>query len=261
VSDLALCARQTRFVMVGFRRNPRAVTLTIVMPVVLLVLFNSIFEGNGTNTMVRAGESLPLHSYFTAGIMAYAIMLTGFSSLLIAITTAREAGRLKRYRGTPMPAWVFLTAQIVANIAVIGLMVIALLLIGHFAYDVSVPAGSLGQLVVYVVVGTATMCALGIAMSRVTTTPDAATAIGPFTVVILGFISGTFVPVSQLPDWLRQLGRIFPLAHLAQGLQSSLVPHGGGLDATNLLVLTLWGAGGLIVAVRRFAWEPLAAGA
>jgi len=68
------------------------------------------------------------------------------------------------------------------------------------------------------------------------------------------------VPVSQLPGWLEQVGRVFPLAHLAQGLQGSLV-NGGGLDATNVGVLVLWGAVGLAVAVRTFQWEPLAAGA
>ena len=37
--------------------------------------------------------------------------------------------------------------------------------------------------------------------------------------------------------------------------------NGGGLDATNVGVLVLWGAVGLAVAVRTFQWEPLAAGA
>lgn len=258
MSDLKLGVQQVAFVIVGFRRNARAMTLTVAMPIVLLVLFNSIFGGSQTTTALPSGARLGLHAYFTAGIIAYSIMLTGFSSLLVSITTAREAGRLKRYRGTPLPSWVFLSAQIVANIVVIAVMVAALLLIGRLAYGISIPTGSFGPFVAYVLVGTATMCALGIALSRFTTTPDAAAALGPFTTVILGFISGTFVPVSTLPDWLRQLGRVFPLAHLAQGLQTSMLTHGGHFDATNLIVLAAWFAGGLIVAVRRFAWEPLA---
>lgn len=258
MSDLALAVRQTRFVLLGRQRDARALLFTIVLPIVLLVMFNSIFGTGRTTTSVR-GAHLALHAYFTAGIIAYAIMLNGFSSLLIAITTDREAGRLKRYRGTPMPAWVFLGAEIVANIVVIAAMVIALLVIGRLAYDVRVPASAFGPLAVYVVVGTAAMCSLGIALTRVTTTSDAAAAIGPFATVILGFISGTFVPVSQLPGWLEQLGRVFPLAHLAQGLQGALLPHGGGLDGTNVAVLAAWGTLGLAVAVRSFRWEPQAA--
>ncbi len=257
MSDVALEARQTVFVLLGFRRNARAVVFTIVMPIVLLVLFNSIFGTSATTTTLHNGEQISLHAYFTAGIIAYAIMLSGFSSLLINITTAREAGRLKRYRGTPMPPWIFLGAQILANILVIAVMVTVLLVIGRVAYDVRVSAGSVGTLAVYVVIGTATMCALGIALTRVTTTPDSASAIGPFSTVILGFISGTFVPVSQLPNWLADIGRIFPLAHLADGLQTSLVARSSSLDATNMAILVAWGIGALVVAVRTFAWEPL----
>jgi ABC-2 type transport system permease protein len=154
---------------------------------------------------------------------------------------------------------VFLGAEILANIVVITVMVVALLVIGRLAYDIRIPARAFGPLAVYVVLGTAAMCSIGIALTRVTTTAEAASAIGPFATVILGFISGTFVPVSQLPGWLEQVGRGFPLAHLAQGLQGALLPHGTGLDATNVVVLAAWGTAGLAVAVRSFRWEPLAA--
>jgi ABC-2 type transport system permease protein len=258
MSDLALGVRQTRFVLLGRRRDTRALLFTIVLPIVLLVLFNSIFGTKDTTTRVGSAH-LPLHAYFTAGIIAYAIMLNSFSSLLIGITTDREAGRLKRYRGTPMPARVFLGAEILANIAVVAVMVVVLLAIGRLAYDIRIPSGGYGPLVLYVVLGTAAMASVGIALTRVTTTADAASAIGPFASVILGFISGTFVPVNQLPSWLEQVGRLFPLAHLAEGLQQSLVPHGGGLDGGNVVALVLWGAAGLVAALRSFRWEPQAA--
>jgi len=258
MSDLALGLRQTGFVLLGRRRDRRAMLFTIVMPIVLLVLFNSIFGTNTTTTRVGSSR-LPLHAYFTAGIIAYAIMLNSFSSLLIGITTDREAGRLKRYRGTPLPAGVFLGAEILANIAVAAIMVVVLLVIGRLAYDIRIPSGGYAELAVYVVLGTAAMASVGIALTRVTPTADAASAIGPFATVILGFISGTFVPVNQLPSWLEQVGRFFPLAPLAQGLQQSLLPHGSGLDGGNVLALALWGTAGIVVAVRSFQWEPQAA--
>ena len=46
-----------------------------------------------------------------------------------------------------------------------------------------------------------------------TPTAEAASTIAPFAGVLLGFISGVWIPVDQLPDWLVEVGRIFPLAH------------------------------------------------
>ena len=257
----ALLLRQTAFLLAGFRRDPRAMMFSVAMPVVLLVLFGSVIGGDTQTTKV-GGFPIAIDAYFTAGIAAYSIMLIGFSSLMISIVTTRERGLLKRYRGTPMPAWVFLTAQIFQTMVTIALLVGLLLAIGVVVYGVELDAAGAFAFAVYTVVGAATMCALGLALSRVATTVDVASALGPFGTVILGFASGVFIPVKELPAWLVDLGRVFPLAHLAEGLQRALSPaaSGTGIDATNLAVLALWGVGALAVAIRKFRWEPLAAG-
>ena len=89
---------------------------------------------------------------------------------------------------------------------------------------------------------------------------DAASTIAPFSVVLLAFISGVWIPIDQLPHWLEQVGRIFPLFHLAVGLQSTLSPEaaGLGLEGGNVAVLAAWALAGAWVATRRFRWEPQA---
>jgi hypothetical protein len=56
------------------------------------------------------------------------------------------------------------------------IMAVGLIAIGAIAYDVHVRSEAIGALVLYLVLGTATMCSLGIALTRVTTTADAASA-------------------------------------------------------------------------------------
>ena len=135
MSDLALTMRQTAFNLRGGMRNARAVVFTIVMPVVLLVLFNSVFSGSDGTTKFN-GATIDFAAYFTPGIIAYSIMLTGFNGLLIALTTNRERGLLKRYRGTPMPPWVFLSAQILQTVVTMFVMAAVIVAIGWAFYDV-----------------------------------------------------------------------------------------------------------------------------
>ena len=192
--------------------------------------------------------------------MAYAIMLNCFSTLVISLTTQRESGQLKRYRGTPVPSWTFIASLVLRSMALVAVMVVVLLALGAAAYDVEIHGEALVGLVVYAVLGTATMCALGVAVSAFAPNADAAGAIGPFSAVILSFISSVFVPIDQLPEWLQQVGRVFPLFHLAEGLQKSLgVTSGTGLSANNVAVLALWAVGSAIVAARAFKWEPQSA--
>lgn len=78
------------------------------------------------------------------------------------------------------------------------------------ALSVGLPA-----FVLYLLLGTVTLCSLGIALSAFTPTPDAASTIAPFSVVILSFVSRVWIPVEQLPSWLEKVGLVFPLSHLA----------------------------------------------
>jgi ABC-2 type transport system permease protein len=104
------------------------------------------------------------------------------------------------------------------------------------------------------------MCALGIALTALTTTPDSASTIAPFGTVLLSFISGVFVPTDQLPKTLVELGHFFPLSHLAEGLQAAFDQGPVHLSGSNVATLATWGAAGLIVAARRFRWQPQGSG-
>jgi ABC-2 type transport system permease protein len=256
MGDLALVFRLTYYGLKSTSRNPRAIVFALLFPIVFLLLFNSIFATQG-DAVVVDGTSVDIQAYFTGGLMAYATMLNCFSTLVISLTTQRESGQLKRYRGTPVPAWTFIASLVLRSMALVAVMVVVLLALGAAAYDVKIHGEALVGIVVYAVLGTATMCALGVAVSAFAPNADAAGAIGPFSAVVLSFISGVFVPIDQLPQWLQQIGRVFPLFHLAEGLQKSLgVTSGTGLGGDNVAVLALWAIGSAIVAARAFKWEP-----
>jgi ABC-2 type transport system permease protein len=256
MADLPLVLRQTRYGLKTTRRNPRAIVFALLFPVVFLFLFNSIFASEDDRIAV-GGVSLDAETYFTAGLIAYAIMLNCYSTLIVSLTTQRESGQLKRYRGTPVPSWTFIASLVLRSMALVAVMVVVLLAIGAAAYGVEIHGSAIVGLVVYVVLGTATMCALGIAVSAFCPNADAAGTIGPFSAVILSFISSVFIPIDQLPQWLEEVGRVFPLFHLAEGLQVSFgVSSGTGLSADNVAVLGAWAIGSAIVAVRAFRWEP-----
>jgi ABC-2 type transport system permease protein len=263
MSDVGLVLTQTRYGFKTLFRTPRVLVFSVLFPILLLVLFNSIFATGKNATVEFHGHQIDTATYFTAGIMAYAIMTSAFSTLAIAITARRERGELKRLRGTPVPPWTFMVSQVLRSVLTVALMVVGLLLIGRFAFDVSIPGKTLPGLVVYVVLGTAAFCTLGIALTALTPTEEVASTVAPFSAVILSFISGVFIPIASLPDWLQQIGRLFPLYHLADGLQNTFFPTTGGgigLTGSNVASLAVWGLAGLVVAVRRFKWEPQGAG-
>jgi ABC-2 type transport system permease protein len=262
MSDRAIVIEQAKLAIKVALRTPRTLIFTIAFPLILLVLFNSIFNHGGNQTAALPNDlRLSAEAYFTAGIIAYAVALSTFTTLAVSLTTQRENGQLKRYRGTPMPPWTFILAQILRSVAQAVAMAALLLGLGAIAYGVPVPGSTFPAFVLYLLLGTATMCALGIALSAFVPNADAASTIAPFSVVMLSFISGVWIPIEKLSGALETIGKIFPLYHIALGLQTSLAPGAGGsaLQGSDLLVLAIWLAVGIRLSIKRFRWEPQAA--
>ena len=260
MSDLRILAVQTRFALVASMRSSRVLVFGIVFPLFLLVLFEEVFVRGGNHNTHIGSQVISTAAYYTAGLAAYAIMLQTFTSLAITVTTQRETGQLKRLRGTPMPAWSFIGAYVLRAVLFTVAMVLAVFLIGTLAFSVHLhPAGVLG-LAVYVALGTIALSALGLAVTIVCKSAETASTVGPFAAVILSFISGVFIPLAALPSWLADVGKVFPLEHLAAGMQRGLVQGatGAGFNGGDLGILALWAVVGFIIAARGFRWEPQA---
>jgi ABC-2 type transport system permease protein len=253
---LQLVLHQARFDLLAFFRNRQSRFFTLILPVIFLVIFVSVF---GNNTI--GPQHVKASTYYVPGLSALAVIAGSFVNLVISITAQREAGVLKRRRSTPVPAWVLIAGRALTAIVVaLGVMTV-LLLIGRFAYGVRLPAGTLPGVVVTAVVGAVAFCCLGYALSTAIHSADAAQPMVQAIMLPLYFISGVFIPNVNLPNWLQHVAEVFPVQHLADGLHHAFDPatHGSGIVWSDLGVLALWAAAGLAIALTRFTWTPATA--
>jgi len=255
-SSVGLVLHQAKYDFLGFIRNRQARFFTLILPLIFLVIFVSIF-GNHTvkNTGVKAS------TYYVPGLSAMGLIAASFVNLVISITAQRESGVLKRRRATPVPAWVLIAGRSLTAIVVSLATMTALLLVGRFAYGVTLPTRTIPAVALTAVVGAMAFCVLGYALSTVINSEDAAQPMTQAIMLPLYFISGVFVPNVNLPSWLRHIAEIFPVQHLADGLHKAFDPatHGIGFAWTDIGMLALWGAIGIAVALWRFTWLPASA--
>jgi ABC-2 type transport system permease protein len=257
---LALVAHQARYDLLASLRNPRARFFTFAFPILLLVIFAGVF-GNGKIEV--DGERVVAARFWVPGILALSIVTASFGALVISIATAREAGVYKRRRATPVPAWVLVAGQVASSLAIGIAMSAILLVIARFGYGVAIPAIALAAVAVTVIVGTLALSCIGFAIAGLVGSPDAAQPVAQALMLPLYFISGVWIPTSQLPHGLRAVGRAFPIYHLAEPLHVAFVRSTAAavFKPADLASLALWGAGAAFFASRRFSWLPRQAGA
>ena len=259
-AGLGLAARlslhQFRYDLRAFLRNRQSRFFTLVLPVLFLVIFASLFHGN---TVKVAGGRINTSVYYVPGIITLGIIAAAFVNLVISVTALRETGALKRRRATPVPAASLIAGRALTSV-VVALGITALLLaIGWIFYRAAVPGRTAPALVVTVIVGAAAFCCLGFALASFIKNQDSAQPITQAVMLPLYFISGVFVAVSVLPHWLVDIADVFPVRHLAAALLTAYNPHtvGAGFAGSDLLIVAAWGAGGLAIALWKFSWVPL----
>lgn len=255
-SLVRLALHQFRFDLRAFLRNRQSRFFTLVLPVLFLVIFASVFH---RGTVKVAGGSIGTSVYYVPGIIALAIIAAAFVNLVISVTALRETGALKRRRATPVPAAAIIAGRALTSVVVALVTTTVLLGMGWLLYGASVPARTAPALALTVIVGTLAFCCLGFALASVIRNQDSAQPITQAAVLPLYFISGVFIAVPALPHWLVDVAAFFPVRHLAAALLTAYNPHtsGAGFAGGDLLVVVLWGAAGLAIALWRFSWVPL----
>jgi ABC-2 type transport system permease protein len=253
VRGLALVGHQFRYDQKAFWRNPASVFFTVMFPVIVFLILAVVF--NGETVDVRGGVEAT--TYYVPAIMSLSIISATMQTLAMTLVIAREDGRLKRGRGTPMPPWVFIAGRVGNSIVVALMMMVLLAAIGAALYGVAVPWERLPAILVTLVVGSASFCCLGIALTAAIPSQDAAAAIVNALLLPLYFLSGVFIPEDQLPSGVIHFADVFPVRHFFDAFFDAYVPAGGSaVSWDNLLIVAIWGVAGLLLAVRFFRWTP-----
>jgi ABC-2 type transport system permease protein len=251
-----LTLHQFRYDLLAFSRNRQSQFFTLVLPVLFLVIFASVFGGH--HSVKVPGGRLKTSVSYVPGIITLGIIAASFVNLVISVTAQRESGILKRRRATPVPAGVIIGGRALTAVVATFVITAVLLVIGWAAYGASVPGRTGPALFATVAIGALSFCCLGYALASLIHDEDAAQPVTQALLLPLYFISGVFVAVSALPHWLVDIADVFPVRHLAAALLTAYNPHtsGAGFAGTDLLIVLAWGIGGLAVALLKFSWIP-----
>ena len=253
--DLAF--HQFRYDLRAFFRNRQSQFFTLALPVLFLVIFASVFGGD--HTVKVAGGRIDTSVSYVPGIMTLGIIAAAFVNLVISVTAQRETGVLETTAGDARSgerphrgAGAHRSRHRAGHHRV---------LLGdrlgrlrrarprphrpgtcahHRRRRRSVLLPRLRRHVLH-----------PRPRRRATRHPGGHAA----AVLHLGRVRPDLDPAPLAHD----VAAVFPVRHLAAALLTAYNPHthGAGIATGDLLIVAAWGVAGLVVALRRFSWNPL----
>jgi ABC-2 type transport system permease protein len=247
-AGLGLALAHVRAEQKMFWRNPVAAVFTFAFPLFFLLIFAEL----SPDGLMASGRFI---ERFVPLMSAFGLISACFGNLVIFVCERRERGIFKRRRATPVPASAVMAGLIGSATIVALVLVLLVILLGHFAYDVAWPAEP-ALLAVTMLLGSACFCALGIAISRIIPNEEASPAVSQGLMYPIVFISGTFIPVPD-DSILDTVAGVLPVRALNELFLASFDQIGTDDASTNLGILAAWMVVGTVLSILTFRWEPV----
>ena len=173
VRTARLIAGQIRHQARLVARNRLLLFFTFALPLLLFFMFQIVIHGD----IFIDGQRYSVPQFFGPSLAGYGVVTGTYSYLAVSTTFSRQEGILKRLRGTPLPAWVYIAGRIGSALVIAAVTSGLLLTITVVFYDLHIALVAIPAIVLTFVVGAVAFGALGLAIAAFAPNGDAAVAI------------------------------------------------------------------------------------
>jgi ABC-2 type transport system permease protein len=231
-----------------FLRAKQALFLTLAFPVIMILIFGSVFGG-------QSWSGVPAINYLLPGIIVMALMMVCMTNNAVSITTERDKGIYRRLSLTPLKRRTLLTGHVFVRYLVALVSTVLLIVIGVSVFKADI-GGSYLLFWFVLTVGALTFVTLGFVIAALVKNTNSAQALSMAVLFPLMFLGTCFWPLDQMPTFLRPVCEVLPTLHLNDALRMIVVQGAGFFGIwQDLLVMAGWLAGCSAVAVKFFKWE------
>lgn len=224
-------------------RNPMGLLYGFLFPLIFLAAFWALYRYEEVPLALHIGELL------TVTVLGGACF-----GLATTLVSERELGVWRRYRATPTPTWVFVTAILISRYLLIAAAALLQLLVA-FAVGMPVPTDPAGLFVAFTFV-TIAFLGVGLVIALLADNVPAVQALGQCIFLPMLMIGGVAVRLSALPDWALHVSAFLPGRYAVAVIQSCVTGGGLGDRGFDLFALLTIGLAGFIAGVSLFRWEP-----
>jgi ABC-2 type transport system permease protein len=222
-------------------RNKRILIFSVLMPVVLLLIFGSLYKGQSLNAVGAAAYLMVSMALF--GSMSAAIGAGG------TIAVERGIGWNRQLRLTPLAPGSYLLTKVVVALVVALPPLLITYGVGALALDVRLPASTWLLITAGAWLGALPFAALGLVVGYLAR-PDSVQQISGLLFMLLAAFGGIWVPIEQMPAAMHRIAEWTPAYWVGLLARSPLFHQ--SLDLTAVAAIAAWTALFAVVALRRF---------
>jgi ABC-2 type transport system permease protein len=211
--------KESKYGFLKLWRMPVYTLSVILFPAMFYTLFGLLL-----NRDVSGGHK-EAATYLLATMGCYGVMGVALFAFGVGVAMERGQGWLEVKRASPMPIAAYFFGRMLSCLVFAFLVFLILFALGTLFGGVRLLPSQVMALMATLVIGSIPFCAFGLAIGYFAK-PNSAPSVVNMLYLPLSFLSGLWMPVSILPNFLQKLAVWLPPYHLGQ-----LALHVGGLES------------------------------
>jgi ABC-2 type transport system permease protein len=239
--------------------NPTQSTNGIILGVVSGVtdFFNLQRYGGshiiGITTATVGYESPKYVDFLIPGLIGFSILVSPMFSMVNISAEYKKNKLFKQLSLTPLTKFEWLASKVIFYIVLAVLSFLLMVAVGILLFGAHITLTL--WLIPFFILGPMMFCSIGMLVGTATKSVESASVLGQIITFPMMFLSGTFFPISIMPEYLRNFAHVLPLYYVVEGLNNVMVYGNIPAALVDIAVTAVITVIVFVAAAKLFKWR------
>jgi ABC-2 type transport system permease protein len=205
-----------------------------------------------TQTTVNTQQTKYI-DFLVPGLIGFSILVSPMFSMVNITSEYKKTKLFKQLSLTPLRKMEWLASKVIWYIILSAISFVLLVAVGVLLFDAHMTLTL--WLIPFLILGPMLFCSMGMLVGTVTKSIESASVLGNIITFPMMFLSGTFFPISTMPQYLQTFAHVLPLYYIVEGLNNVMVfgnYTGALIDIAVTLAITVIV---FVAAAKVFKWR------
>jgi ABC-2 type transport system permease protein len=237
--------------------NPSQTSSTIVLGAVTGVINGFNLYGSpqviGIDPTTANAQVTKYIDFLVPGLIGFSILVSPMFSLVNISSEYKRVKLFKQLSLTPLTKFEWLASKVLFYILLSAASFLLMVAVGVFAFGATVVLSL--WLIPFLVLGPMFFASLGMLVGTISKSTETASVVGNIITFPMMFLSGTFFPITLMPDYLRYVAHGLPLFYIIDGLNGVMIYNNYAQAAIDMIIVTAITVVAFVAAAKLFKWR------
>jgi len=207
----------------------------------------------GIDTATLTSEEPKYVDFLIPGLIGFSILVSPMFSMVNISAEYKKNKLFKQLSLTPLTKFEWLASKVLFYILLSVISFLLMVAVGVFVFGAHITLTV--WLVPFFILGPMLFCSLGMLVGTVTKNVETASVLGNIITFPMMFLSGTFFPISLMPQYLQSIAHVLPLFYIVEGLNNVMVYGNITSALVDIAVTTVITVIVFVAAAKLFKWR------